>query len=324
MRNFQQTNPWINVSSMLLFLFFISSILVTTREGDYVKLSNNALIGKSKSIIRPTRAELRVVTQKIAPWVNPYYNLNVRTNQLWSGKIFLLQFQSPLDFNAFWEFFVGIQFYEFDVDETIKQNKPILLKSFEHRTKSEYSDILNTLYLDGLKEIAKQDSQELLEIDNYNPNIKEEIYCQDIGSAWGTYFYIHIEDFKRIHKKFVQTFRQYFPKDIDIDYYLLWRFCAERTVRYSRLEAELISKTVDICSVDFQLLLSKSKFTKLVRLFDILFKAFKEGNLVIARAKDSDFILPWYTDDNSQYKKVVEFYLPILLEKTKKYIKNVV
>jgi hypothetical protein len=154
------------------------------------------------------------------------------------------------------------------------------------------------------------------ETEDHDIDIRREIYWEDIAWLWGVNFYIHVDDFKRIHKKLVQMLCRYFPKDIDADYYLLWRFCADRTVSYGPLDCKLITKTCDICLIDLQHFLSKSKLSELFRFFDILFRAFKEGALGIKHNAGSAYV-DWYTNDNSQYEKVVEFYLPTLLEKVK-------
>jgi hypothetical protein len=121
MRNSQQFNLWIN-ASMLLFLFLISSILITTKEGDCIDVPSNIPLAKSKSIIRPPKEELDylvLLQQRGAAILSPY-DIFPGEGQIWDDQELLFQFESVLDFIAFWEFFVGLQFYEFNIDQTLE------------------------------------------------------------------------------------------------------------------------------------------------------------------------------------------------------------
>jgi hypothetical protein len=194
-------------------------------------------------------------------------------------------------------------------------NEPVFLDIFKaSRHVKRYNDPLDDLYNEVLCKVTRQYTKPLMdiEVEHWDPEGRILVHWEDAPADFGVDSYIHVSDFKSIHETLKPLLSKHFPKEVDIDLYLFWRFCTNRTTRYSFLGSDLVKNT-DICNIDISLFFSKTKYFKLLQFFELLFKAFKKGQ-VFVRIKAQEETQGWYVNNDTQYIAVIDFYLLRMLE----------
>lgn len=107
----------------------------------------------------------------------------------------ILQFESPIDFSTFWEFWVGIYFYEFEIHGV---NQIRLRDTFieERNSRTNFNDYLHSDYLDYLFKLE--------EVSNYNLS---ELMGDCISISCDDKYYkdtLQNKKFKKIIKRYLK------------------------------------------------------------------------------------------------------------------------
>jgi hypothetical protein len=239
----------------MFFILFTRLIWVISREGTQLEIPDDIPLARSKSIIRPTLEELEYLArkEKRLTGFHSLFSPYEKNSNIWYEKNLIFQFESVLDFNAFWEFFVGIQFYRYDIQETIKQKKLVLLPFFEKRPLEVIlQDELQDIYRKALHSMAQHHQEALSQVLEKDVLLVFDeslsFYGEDRMSALDPYR--HFGNYNSTLKNIKLLLPLYFPLTVgDLDYYLFWRYCKDRTVRYGKLASDLLGVRSDLCFI---------------------------------------------------------------------------